>query len=82
MAHAWSPRSSPDRLPDLEWSSAFARIRAEFEEMPCLRVTAAQARVLFGLSDAHALWVLDRLVGDGFLERSRAGEYSRRNAAP
>ena len=49
--------------------------------MPCLRVSAAQARALFGLADPLSAWVLSRLTGDGFLE-CRNGEYVRRNAQP
>jgi hypothetical protein len=57
------------------------RVRGEFQEMPCLRVSAAQARALFGLADPLSGWVLSRLTGDGFLEY-RKGEYVRRNAQP
>jgi hypothetical protein len=33
------------------WNATVTRVRAEFEEMPCLRVTPEQARLLFGLAD-------------------------------
>ena len=49
--------------------------------MPCLRVTAEQARALFGLPASVSDWVLDRLSRDGFLE-SRNGEYLRRHTQP
>jgi hypothetical protein len=49
--------------------------------MPCLRVSAEQAQVLFGLTDPLSGWVLSRLIGDGFLQ-CRNGEYLRRNAEP
>ena len=80
MHHAWKHRS-PDRLPDSEWHATVLRVRGEFEEMPCLRVSINQARALFGLADPLWRWVLSRLTGDGFLE-CRNGEYVRRNAEP
>jgi hypothetical protein len=36
-------------MPDGEWNATVTRVRGEVEEMPCLRVTEEQARVLFGL---------------------------------
>jgi hypothetical protein len=72
----WQQRS-PHRLPDLLWRDQLTRIRAEFEEMPCLRVTLSQARRLFGLADPAATWVLRRLAKDGFLVRTERGEYVR-----
>ena len=80
MLRRWKPRS-PERLPDPDWRAALLRVRGEFEEMPCLRVSAEQARLLFGLTDPLSSWVLSRLIGDGFLEY-RNGEYLRRNAEP
>jgi DNA-binding PadR family transcriptional regulator len=65
----------------MEWQSTIQRVRAEFEEMPCLRVTQQMARSLFGLSDGLSERVLDRLSKDGFLE-CRDGEYRRRHAQP
>jgi hypothetical protein len=80
MESGWHPRSS-ERISDAEWSSTLNRIRAEFSEMPCLRVTPQQARALFGLPSPLSDWVLDRLSRDGFLE-SRNGEYLRRHTQP
>lgn len=80
MAHLWQPRG-PDRIPDAEWDSTVRRVRAEFEEMPGLRVTPQQARVLFGLSDGVLGRVLTLLAGDGFLEW-RDGQYLRRSTQP
>jgi Fic family protein len=54
------------------------RVRGEFEEMPCLRVTAEQARLLFGLTDSTSNGILERLVEEGFLTRTGQGEYFRR----
>jgi len=58
------------------------RVRAEFEEMPCLRVTLTQARRLFGLAEPAASWLLRRLASEGFLVRTDRGEYIRRAAHP
>lgn len=80
MTHLWQPRG-PERFPDDEWKTTIQRVRAEFEEMPGLRVTPEQARVLFGLPDTVLGRVLNRLSNDGFLEQ-RNGEYIRRNPTP
>jgi len=80
MGFTWTPRSE-SRVPDTEWISTLHRIRAEFNEMPCLRVTTQQAVSLFGLSSALSERVLDRLSRDGFLE-SRNGEYRRHHSQP
>lgn len=79
--HSWQARS-PYRLPDLLWQAAVNRIRAEFDEMPCLRVTLPEARRLFGLPDPAAGWVLRHLADDGFLVLTDRGEYIRRAANP
>jgi len=79
--HSWHARS-PYRLPDLLWLAAVNRIRAEFDEMPCLRVTLPEARRLFGLPDPAATWVLHHLADDGFLVLTDRGEYIRRAANP
>ena len=76
---SWSVRSS-SRLPDGAWHAAIERIRAEFDEMPCLRVTLAEAQRLFGLPDPAATWVLGKLESDGFLTCTPRGEYMRRAA--
>jgi len=44
-----------------------ARIRAEYLEMPGMRLTLAQAARLFNLERAHCARVLDALVTDGSL---------------
>jgi len=53
------------------------RIRAEFVEMPGLRLTTAQARRLYGVDAGLCEAVLDALVGLKFLRRNRDGTYSR-----
>lgn len=79
--HLWQARS-PYRLPDRIWQASVDRVRAEFEEMPCLRVTIPDARRLFGLADPAASWILRRLAADGFLTQTTRGEYMRRAANP
>ena len=44
-----------------------ARIRAEYHEMPGMRLTTAQASRLFNLEPASCALVLDALVTDGVL---------------
>ncbi len=75
-------RRSRERLPDHLWHATVHRVRGEFEEMPCLRLTLAQARTLFGLPDRVCEWVLRRLESDGFLGRTPQGEYVRQTTSP
>jgi hypothetical protein len=75
-------RRSRERLPEEDWNATVGRVRGEFEEMPCLRVTLAQAGTLFGLPDRICAWVLGRLESDGFLGRTAQGEYMRQTTAP
>lgn len=81
MESLWRRRSE-GRMPDGLWNATIARVRGEFEEMPCLRVTPEQARILFGLPDKSSEWVLRCLARVGFLERTGRGEYMRRNGDP
>jgi hypothetical protein len=80
MMETWKVRS-PYRIPDDQWQETMRRVRGEFEEMPCLRVTLLQACMLFGLSETVSSWVLSCLTRDGFLEQGRDGDYVRRVAA-
>jgi hypothetical protein len=54
------------------------RVRSEFREMPCLRLSAAQARRLFGLRDDICARVLSELVEEGLLAQGDDGRYGRR----
>ena len=81
LSHHWQARS-PQRLADAEWAAMLARVRSEFDEMPCLRVTPDQACVLFGLSRPSCHWILNRLMDEGFLGQTPDGQYVRRNARP
>jgi hypothetical protein len=72
-----------ERLGDEEWRATLRRIRSEFEEMPCTRLTPDQARSFFGLHDDTASRaLLDRLAQEGFLARTEQGEYVRRSSRP
>jgi hypothetical protein len=53
------------------------RIRAEYLEMPGLRLTRAQAGRLWGLDGPTCDAVLDRLTKDRFLQRCADGTYAR-----
>ena len=81
MEHHWQPRSSA-RMSDDLWQATLMRVRSEFQEMPCLRVTRSQARSLFGLSGSASEWVLNRLANDGFLDVLDTGEFVRRSSTP
>ena len=53
------------------------RVQGEFLEMPGLRLTAAQARRLWGLDAATCAALLDALVTAKFLFRTRDGAVMR-----
>ena len=60
-------------LPD----EVLRRVRAEFLEMPGLRLTRAQARRLWALDDAVCEAVLAALVDARFLVESRNASFMR-----
>ncbi len=53
------------------------RIRAEFDEMPELMLTPAQASRFFGLDQEMTQSVMDRLVGAEYLRKTRDGSLVR-----
>ena len=53
------------------------RIQGEFLEMPGLRLTAPQARRLWGLDASACLDLLERLITERFLQLRPDGTYSR-----
>jgi hypothetical protein len=59
-----------------------ARIRAEYLEMPGLRLTAAQVQRLCGGDGPSCAAVLDLLVEQRFLLRKRDGSYTRLTDEP
>jgi len=54
------------------------RIRAEYLEMPGLRLTRPQAQRLWGLDAETCLQVLEFLTSERFLDRGANGTYARR----
>ena len=63
-----------DRHPD----PTIEQARAEYLEMPGLRLTIPQAARLWNLAIAEAEQVLGALAEDGLLRRDRSGAYRRR----
>jgi DNA-binding IclR family transcriptional regulator len=55
------------------------RLIGEFEEMPGLRLSLAQASRLFGLSEAAAARILAALTEGGTLQRTASDFYMRRD---
>jgi hypothetical protein len=54
-----------------------ARVKSEFMEMPGLRLTAPQARRLWGLDEARCDELLTALIDAQFLFRTRDGAFMR-----
>lgn len=61
----------------LAYEEAFERIRAEFLEMPGMRLTARQLERLSGVDQAVCRSVLDDLTRAGFLSRRTDGSYGK-----
>lgn len=62
---------------DLEGRAKLAqRVVSEFREMPCLRLTPAQARRLFGLRSDICDRLIAGLVRDGLLRIDEEGRYA------
>ena len=55
------------------------RIRAEYGEMPGLKLTAAQAQRMWGLDRASCDGLMTGLVTAGFLALTRDGAFVRRD---
>lgn len=54
-------------------TTLFERVQGEFNEMPGLQLTLAQAARLWGLDDAACRRVIDALVDAAFLRWTPAG---------
>jgi CheY-like chemotaxis protein len=65
----------PATSEDLRVVRVQARVRAEFQEMPGLRLSVEQAARFLGLERSTADQILDRLVQDGFLHKTTLGLY-------
>jgi hypothetical protein len=64
----------------MEFDHIVRRIKAEFLEMPGLRLTLAQATRLWGIERALCESVVETLVGCAFLRRTSAGVILRNEA--
>ena len=62
-------------------TSLLHRIRSEFNEMPGLRLTPAQAARLWGMERHTSERILDGLALAGFLSKNREGAYLRASGA-
>ena len=78
MAAPPQPAESPSRpmiLPPAPSAQLLTRIRAEYTEMPGLRLTLLQARRLWGLDVLTCAAALASLESAGFLAKTRDGAY-------
>jgi DNA-binding IclR family transcriptional regulator len=66
---------------DLDLATLLTRARSEYNEMPGLRLAAAQAARLWATDRSTSQRVLDDLVRAGFLWRTRDGHYLRPSEA-
>jgi hypothetical protein len=57
-------------------ATLLARIRGEYQEMPGLHLTLAQAARLWHEHADVCRTVLDQLVAEGFLHRTKTGSYT------
>lgn len=58
---------NPERRDNASRAELLARVRAEFREMPCLRLTCRQAQRLFDLREDVCQRVFAALVDEGTL---------------
>ena len=61
----------------MEFHALVTRVRAEFIEMPGLRLTMKQATRLWGMEDTVCQTVVDSLVRTSFLRRTEGGTFVR-----
>ena len=73
---------SPDRRNRVAREQLLGRVRGEFEEMPCLRLTFGQARRLFGLPTDVCQRVLIALVREHILTCGPDDRYRLRDDVP
>ncbi len=72
----------PGRRREEERVRLARRIRAEYEEMPGLRLSVRQAARLFALDGSCCGRLLDECVREGWLCSKPGGVYALRSAAP
>jgi hypothetical protein len=68
-------RPQQDRRDHAARAQLLQRIRAEFAEMPCLRLTRAQAQRLFGLKPDICDRILATLVAERMIFRDSDHQY-------
>lgn len=79
------PLGFPSRLLNAErrdWvgrEQLVRRVRDEFEEMPGLRLTFGQAKLLFGLEHGCCYRILGELTRSGYLIQMKNGLFGRRD---
>ncbi len=61
----------------MDFDGIVRRVRAEFLEMPGLRLTPVQARRLWGLDGEACHAVIEALVACAFLKRTPGGSVAR-----
>ena len=69
---------SSERRDHARRAQIVSRVRAEFDEMPCLRLTVPQAQRLFGLRADVCARVLTALTAERVLCLGSDGRYSAR----
>jgi hypothetical protein len=69
-------RRTGERRDPASRESLVRRVVSEFREMPCLRLTPAQAERLFGLRADVCRRVLGGLIADGMLRIDEEGRYA------
>jgi hypothetical protein len=62
-------------MSDQKSDDCVRRIRAEYQEMPGLKLTAAQASRFWSLGQAESEILLDALAAQGVLLRTHDGHY-------
>ena len=70
---AGSETAAPASADSLRWVTIMQRVRAEYEEMPGLSVTVAQASRLWNLDAPTAREVLNAMVDVGYLSAGPRG---------
>jgi hypothetical protein len=70
-----TPRLRADRRNTASREHLLQRVRSEFKEMPCVRLTCGQAQRLFGLRADVCARVLAGLVDEGTLTRGPDERY-------
>jgi hypothetical protein len=61
----------------MDIETIIGRVRSEFIEMPGLCLSLPQAQRLWGLEKDECQRVIDALIADAFLRRTRAGQIVR-----